>query len=123
MQLKNREIVQAIQALKAIPTLKKSPKGTYALARNLAVLTEALRPIEDSARALFKEHFGSESATVDAKHERMQEYQLAVRKLDDTVTELNLHKFSFDDLNLVENEINHEHLSAIRFLLEGWDVP
>lgn len=118
-KLTNRVIVQMVTALKSIPTLKRSPRGTYALAKNAAVLADALKPIQDASQALFKESFG-EAKQVDANHGKFSDYQEAIRKLDEQETEVPIHMFKHEDLNLAENEINHADLAAIRHLISDW---
>lgn len=119
MKLKNRDIVLTLTALRAIPPLKKAPKGTYGLAKNLAILTDAMKPIEEANRSLFVEHFGTVQ-TVEPTHPKFAEYQAAAKKIDDEETELALHCITQADLNLSENELDHEHLAAIRFIISDW---
>lgn len=118
-KLTNRVIVQMVTALKSIPTLRKSAKGTYALAKNAAVLADALKPIQDASQALFKEYF-DDAKQVDATHAKFAGYQDAIRKLDEQETEVAVHLFKQEDLNLAENEINHADLAAIRHLISDW---
>lgn len=119
MKLTNLVIVQMATALKSIPTLRKSPRGTYALAKNSALLADALKPIQDASQALFKENF-KEEKQVNGSHPQFSAYQEAMKKLDEQETEVPVHLFKQEDLNLAENEINHADLAAIRHLISDW---
>ena len=125
MQLKNIHIAGAVLALRAIPTLKRAPKGAYAMAKTLRVLTDAVEPYDEIRRATFKEIFGEE-ARVDENHPKWNSWVKAIRGLDDTTVEVAVHQCSREDLNLADkanpdgNDIDHESLASIWFMLSDW---
>lgn len=120
IKLKNREIIAAHQAIKSIPGLKKSTEqGVYGLAKNQKKLADAIGPVEDANRALFKEHFGDETQ-VDQKHPRWLAYQEAARVLDAIENELDIHQVQKADVKATESEIAPATLALLWFMFSDW---
>ena len=125
MLLKNIQIVAGVIALRAIPTLKRAPKGAYAMAKTLRTLTEAVEPYDEVRRTTFKEVFGDEQK-VDETHPKWNAWAKSIRGLDETLSEVAVHQCSREDLNLADktnpdgNDIDHESLSSIWFLFTDW---
>lgn len=121
MKLKNSQIVKGMLAMRAIPTLKKSPKGSYAIAKTLRVLSDALEPYDETKRTIFKQTFGEE-VKVDETHPKFSEWARVIKTLDDTEVEIAVHQCSREDLNLADktnadgNDINHAHLADILWM-------
>jgi len=119
MKLTNSQIIQAVSTLKTLPTLKGAPRGVHALAKSKNRLDAEFDHIQEAAKAAFKDAFG-DLVEVPANHTGMKSYQDAIKSIDNTETEVDVHQCSLADLALDKNDISPAQLASISFVISDF---
>ena len=115
-EVTNVVILRTYGALRAIPSLKEAPKGTHALAKNMRLLKAHVEDIEESRRKNAIEIFG-EGVQPDPKSPSWKKFEDYCTLVDKTKVKVDVHRFALGDLNMAKNEVPHEPLSEIAWLI------
>lgn len=117
MKVTNQELVVAKAAIEQIGKLKQAPKGVYALAKNHRMISLIIDgELEDTRKALVKEHFGEDTGTKD--HPGWVPFHKAYAEVLKTQVEVSPHLFPGDALNLEANEIDPVLVSALIWMMQ-----
>lgn len=98
-KLKNRQLKDYYELIKALPPLSNSIKATYALGRTLRKWKDPYEVRDEKWKEIFKRNFG-ENGQGTPLHENWAAYQKEARQLEDMEVEVEYMEFAESDLKL-----------------------
>jgi len=119
MEVTNLTILRTYNALRAIPALKEAPKGVYALAKNLRLLKPHIEDIEEGRKTSANEIFG-ENTQPDPKSPGWKKFEDYCGQVDRQKVTVTVHMLTLADLNLAKNEVPHDPLAEIGWLISDF---